>query len=164
MFTALIIGSLFLLAAALLGITGGTGAESYIAQDALLTLTLAGPAAASTTVKSTGLDTGETTRLATQAGNWEFLLTAPAMSAAVLPNGTTMTYAIIAADDVNLSVNPTTLATIITQTGAGGTGAPATSARYRLPTVSQRYVGFAMTSGAGTTTAAGVSATLAAVF
>jgi hypothetical protein len=148
-----------------LGITGGTGAESMNVRDSQLALTLALPAAASSTVTSTGIDTGETTPNAVQTGNYEFLLTAPALTTTILPDTKTMTYNLIAADDVALSVNPTTLvAAAILQTGAGGVGAAKATYRYRLPSVSQRYVGFNVVSGALTTTAVAVSGTLEALF
>lgn len=147
-----------------LGISGGTGAESYNVRDSGLALTLAGPSAASTTVTSTGIDTGETTALAVQPGNLDFLLTAPALSTTILPDTRTMTYNILAADDAALSVNPTTLvAAAIVQTGAGGAGAIKATYRWRMPSVCQRYIGFTMVSGASTTTAAAVSATLEAL-
>jgi hypothetical protein len=149
----------------LLGITGGTGAESYNVQDAQLSVSLALPAAASTTVTSTGIDTGETTALAVQPGNMDFLLTVPALSTTIAPNGDTITYSIMMADDVNMSVNPTALyPSVITQTGAGGVGAGATTYRFRIPSVSQRFIGFKAVSGAGITTAAALSASLYLAF
>lgn len=148
------------------GITGGTGAESYNVQDASASLSLALPNAASTTVNSAaGFDTGETTALAVQPGSFEFLLTAPALSTTILPDTRTMTYSVIAADDAAMSVNVTVLILgLITQTGAGGVGAAAATARYRLPSVCQRYIGLRITSGASTTDASAKTATLNPVF
>jgi hypothetical protein len=163
---ALLFGVALLAAIAIvLGITGGTGAESYNVQDAQVALSLALPAAASSTVTSTGIDTGETTKNAVQLGSYEFLLTAPAVTTTMLPNTDTFTYNILCADDAALSVNVTTLvAAAIVQTGAGSAGAASAAYRYRLPSVSQRYVGFNVVSSAGTATAAAVSATMNAVF
>ena len=166
MFTRLIMSVLAAICFGLsMGITGGTGAESYNVRDAALFVSLAGPAGASLTVTSAGFDTGETTALAVQPGLSEFLLTAPALSTVILPNASTMTYNIVAADDAALTVSPTILvAGAIVQTGAGGVGAAKATYRYRLPSVSQRYIGFTMVSGAAVTTAVGVSATLEMVF
>ncbi len=146
--------------------TGGTGAESYNVQDSQLSASLTLPNAASTTVtQATGFDTGETTALAVQPGNMELLLTAPALTTTMLPDTRTMSYDIIAADNAALSTNLTVLSTgIIVQTGAGGAGAAGTTARYRLPSVCQRYVGFRIRSGASTTDSSTLSATLAMVF
>src|ERR1700744_4814200 len=83
----------------MLGITGGTGTFSYNVADAALSLSLAGPGAASTTVTSTGIDTGETTALATQPGEMELIVSAPALSTTILPDTRTMTYNVVAADD-----------------------------------------------------------------
>ena len=149
------------------GITGGTGAESYNVRDSQLTISLAGPAAASTTVTSAvnNFDSGETTALAVQPGLMEFLLTAPALNATILPNAATMTYQIVAADDAALSVNLTVLLPgAIVQTGAGGVGAALATRRWRMPTVCQRYIGFQITSSVGTTTAVAAIATMESVF
>ena len=147
------------------GITGGTGALANNVRDAQLALSLAGPSAASTTVTSAAIDTGETTANAVQPRAFDLLLTAPALTTTILPDTKTMTYNIIAADDSALSVNVTTLvAGAIVQTGAGGAGAVKATYRYTIPTVCQRYIGFTMVSGANTTTAAGVTATLEALF
>lgn len=148
-----------------LAVTGGTGAESFNVQDSGAAVTLALPSAASTTVTSTGFDLGETTALAVTDGKWEFLLTAPALTTTMLPNGDTMTYNIVAADNAALSTNPTTLvAGAIVQTGAGGVGAALAKYRYRLPSVSQRYIGITIVSGSGVTNSSTLSATLAALF
>jgi microcystin-dependent protein len=166
MFTGILLAACLVaaIAALLLGVTGGTGAESYNLPDANMQLTLAGPAAASSTVvSSAGFDTGETTALAFQSGDFEWQLTAPALSATILPNGDTMTTNIVAADNAAMSTNLTVLASIV-QTGAGGAGAASASIRYRLPSVCQRFIGIQTVSGSGTTTAAGVSATLNALF
>lgn len=131
-----------LVLALVMGVTGGTGAESFNVRDSGAAITLTLPNNASTTVTSTGFDLGETTANAVTSGNWEFLLSAPALSTTILPDTRTMTYNIVAADSADLSTNPTTLvAGAIVQTGAGGAGAAAKTYRYRLPSVSQRYVG-----------------------
>lgn len=148
-----------------LGVTGGTGAESLNVRDSGAAISMVLPSAASTTVTSTGFDTGETTPLAVQPGNFEFLLTAPALSTTILPDTKTMTYSILAADDAAMSVNVTVLVTsAIAQVGAGGVGAAKATCRYRLPSVCQRYIGFKAVSGANTTDASALSGTLEALF
>jgi hypothetical protein len=164
--TIILIAVLLYIAYSVMGITGGTGAESHNVQDSALNLTLALPSAASTTViTNPGIDTGETTALAVQPGDMELLLTAPAVTTTMVPDTKTMTYNIVHADNAAMTTNLNTLvAGAIVQTGAGGAGAALATYRCRLPSVCQRYVGLQIVSGANTTTAAAVSATLNPVF
>lgn len=147
-------------------VTGGTGVESYNLQDDNLQLTLALPAGNATTVTAAaGIDLGETTANAVTPANWELLLAAPAIAATGLPTGATLTYAIIAADNAALSGNVTTLhPSLIVQTGVANAAAAA-KARYKLPSVCQRYIGFTITSSdAATGNLSALSATLTPVF
>jgi hypothetical protein len=64
---------------------------------------------------------------------------APALSTTELPDTKTMTYTIEHDTDPAFGTT-TTLATIGTQTGAGGVGAAAAQYRYRPPETVKRYV------------------------
>ena len=72
-------------------------------------------------VNGTPLDSGSPSRHG--ASTWrrcELVLTAPALTTAQLPDGTTMSYSIVASASASLS-NPVTLAgACIVQTGSGG--------------------------------------------
>ncbi len=137
-------------------------------QDASLTLTLALPSAASTTVTSaTGIDTGVTTGDAIQPGQIEFLLSAPALNTTQLPDTKTVTYNVIVSAASTLGTPTTMLAAVITQTGAGGVGAAAATYRFRLPSslpgTASRYVGFTAVTGSATGDCSASSATLKAL-
>ena len=79
------------------------------------------------------------------------LLSAPALVVGSLPNGSTVTYKIEACASAAFGSGVVVIADgLAVQTGAGGTGAPATTARVRVPSNSPRYIrGSAV--GAGTT-------------
>jgi hypothetical protein len=133
-------------------------------RDASLTLTLALPAASAGTATSASLDMGATTGNGELAGDFEFLLSAPALSSAQAPNGATFTYAIVGSANANLS-SPTPLApALVVQTGAGGAGAAAASQRYRPPSNAPRYIGFTVAPSAGNADASAASATMAMLF
>ena len=142
-------------------------------KDALLTLTRALPAAASTAVTSGSIDLGLTAKgeLATDS---EFELVAPALTTTMAPDTRTMTYALLLSANSDMS-SPTIFdASFIVQTGAGGVGAATVTRRFRLPRspnisgginpASKRYLGFKVTSGASITDSSAVSATLDPVF
>lgn len=126
----------------------------------LTTLALANGAA---TVTSTGIDTGETTALGNVPEKLEFELDAPALTVGQLPNGHTVTYNIIWADSADLQTNPVTyIPGALVQTGAGGTGAAAATFRFKVPSTSERYVGFSATNS-GADNISGSNATLQGV-
>ncbi|QDT39730.1 hypothetical protein [Stratiformator vulcanicus] len=125
--------------------------------DALLKQSKALPADASA-VTSDAIDL-QVTPTGDFLANCEFLLEAPALATGELGDDDTMTYDLVASEAADLS-NPVTLASaLITQTGAGGAGAAAATARYRPPTDVKRYVGFKATNSAAGD-ASGKSATL----
>jgi hypothetical protein len=153
----LAIAACFLIFALVMGLAD---ASSPGLRDASLKLTRALPAS-TTAVTSTAIDTGAATPQAYQPDGLEYLLSAPALSTAQLPDTKTMTYNIIGSANSDLS-SPVTLATsILVQTGAGGAGAAANTARYRPPSNAPRYIGFTITpSASGTGDASGANATL----
>jgi len=135
-------------------------------QDGSLSIALALPAAASTTVTSaTGIDTGVTTADANQPGDVDFLLTAPALNATQLPNTYTVTYAVICSASSNMGTPTTIFPACLVQTGAGGVGAAAATFRFRLPSqlpggTGMRYVGYTATTSASTGNCSAASATM----
>ncbi len=131
-------------------------------KDAALKLTRALPASTSAVTTVLAIDTQN---VGGQEPDVEFLLSAPAVTTAQLPDTKTMTYAVVMSANSDLS-GPTTLyPSVIVQTGAASAGAAAATFRFRLPSNASRYIGFSVTpSGSGTGDASGVSATLEAVF
>jgi len=71
----------------------------------------------------------------------------PAMSAAALPNGETITYALVESSSPALN-SPSNTITLCVQTGAGGAGAPAACGAAR-PTYGNKYFGLKITCSAG---------------
>jgi hypothetical protein len=138
-------------------------------QDASLNQSLALPSAASTTVTSTGIDTGATTADAYQIGGIDYLLTAPALNTTQLPDTKTVTYSILVSAAANMGTPTTLSASVIVQTGAGGVGAASATYRFRLPSqlpggTGIRYVGFKAVTGAATGDCSAASATLQPMF
>lgn len=127
-------------------------------RDANLKVTKALPGSA-TNVTSTSIDTGKTTAAGVQPGDVEFLLSAPALTTAMLGDAATMKYDILTSDSADLSNPVAYITTALTQTGAGGAGAAASTFRFRLPSDAKRYVGFKATNSAAGN-ASTVSATL----
>lgn len=129
-------------------------------RDALLKLSRLLPASTAA-VTSTAIDTGASTGDAFQGGDVEYLLTAPLVTTAQLPDAKLFTYSISCSANADLS-SPTVLITgAIVQTGAGGVGAAAATYRFRLPSNASRYIFFTVTpSASGTGDASGATATL----
>lgn len=122
------------------------------------------PAAASTTVYSTGIDLGHGA-FGDVIAPFELKLTAPAVTTTMAPDTKTITYSIVSAATSDLSSSPTVLiASCIVQTGAGGAGAATSSFTCRLPVDVQRYVGVRIVSGADITDSSAVSATVELLF
>lgn len=132
--------------------------------DALLKHAKALPAAASTSVTTEAIDTGKSTQLGSQPGSVEFILSAPALTATMLPDGKTMTYILEQDDDPDFGSAATLNVGSLVQTGASGTGAAATSLRFRLPSTAKRYVRAKATAGADVTDSSAVSMALSARF
>jgi hypothetical protein len=127
-------------------------------------LTRALPNGAATVYSTPGIDLGISTQQGVAPGSVEFLLSAPAMNATQMPDAKTMIYSILV-DTVNPvdGSSSVQMASVITQTGAGGVGCAAATYRFRLPTAmvlaSATIVGFkAVGSASGDATTA--SATL----
>ena len=85
-----------------------------------------------------GFDLGLTTR-SDFVAPLELLLTAPALATGVMGDGKTMIYTVETDDNSNFS-SATNLGTILTQTGAGGAGCAAATARWKPPTNVERYI------------------------
>lgn len=127
-------------------------------RDELLKAERALPAAASSTVDGAAIDLGHGSR-GDFLANAELKVTAPAVTATMVPDTRTMTYSVIHSDNADLS-NPAVLySSVIVQTGAGGAGAAEASATVRLPVDVKRYVGVRVTSGPSTTDSSAVKAT-----
>jgi hypothetical protein len=158
-----LLASLLALAPLAMSFSGGPSLR-----DALLKATRALPAAASSTVaQATGFDL-----MVSAAGDvlaqMELLVSAPAVNTTMAPDTRTFTYNIIASASSNLGTPTIISQNLIVQTGAGGAGAAAATARYRIPTDlgarGFRYVGLQIVSGASTTDASAVSATAELLF
>jgi hypothetical protein len=137
-------------------------AVSPAVKDALLKVTTALPNGAAT-VYSTGIDTG-VTPAGTHQGDYEWVLTAPAMNATEMPDSKTMTYSILTDTVAPIDASSTVLMpSVIVQTGASGAGCAAATYRFKLPSNAGRIVGVrAVGSASGNATTA--SLTLEPVF
>lgn len=93
----------------------------------------------------------------------ELLIEAPALGATPLPNAKTMTFSVEHDTDPAFGTAVVLADKVIVQTGAGGVGDGAETARFRLPTNVNRYVRVKATgSGAGDASAS--SFTVSVVF
>lgn len=135
----------------------------YAVKDALVKNTRALPASASATVDGAAIDLGHSGK-GDFVQKCEFKLSAPAVNATMAPDTRTFTYSIIHSDNADLSSPAVLYSSVIVQTGAGGAGAAAAEATVRLPVDVKRYVGVRIVSGASTTNASAVSATLEGLF
>jgi len=131
---------------------------SHLQEDALLNVSRALPAAASTAVNSASIDLGHAGTNGRLHADCEFLVSAPAVNTTMAPDTRTFTYKIQHSDDDSTFVD--IASGVIVQTGAGGAGAAAASFRWRAPSNVKRYVRLVVTSGASTADASSVSATL----
>jgi hypothetical protein len=92
----------------------------------------------------------------------ELLITAPALTVTQLPNSATVTYSIEhSADNSSWS---TLQASVLVQTGAGGAGAAAATARYRPPTNVKRYIRLKATTATSPGDCSGVNGQLDMLF
>lgn len=132
---------------------------AFLVKDAQLKKTRALPASASATVDGAGIDLGH-------GGFGDFLadaelkISAPAVTTTMAPDTRTFTYSVIHSDSANLGTPAIIHNSVIVQAGAGGAGAAAAEAIVRLPVDVKRYVGLRIVSGASTTDASAVAATL----
>lgn len=131
-------------------------------KDANLIKTKALPNGA-TTVYSDPLDIGRKTSAGNALAEVELLIEAPALSTTELPDGQTMKYNVQACALSDFSSGAYYVAKeVLVQTGAGGAGAAAASARFRLPSDCVRYVRVAAVNS-GTGNASGKSMTVSVV-
>lgn len=115
-------------------------------KDALKKVTKALPNGAAA-VTSDSIDTENTTR-GEQLANFEFLLSAPALTTSQQPDSKTLIYDILGSANSDLSAPSVTVTAVLTQTGAGGAGAAAATKRFRPASNGPRYWGFKATGSA----------------
>jgi hypothetical protein len=93
----------------------------------------------------------------------ELLISAPALTTTELPDTKTMKYD-LQMDTVSNFASPTTIAKeLIVQTGAGGVGAAAATARVKIPTPCEQYIR-AVATNDGTGDASGSDVTFSLLF
>jgi hypothetical protein len=112
----------------------GTG---FLLKDALLRTEHALPNGAATT-NGTGIDLANSTR-GEFVAECEAVVTAPALTTTQLGDGQTIAYHLYHDTAVGFGTE-TLIATLGTQTGAGGAGAAAAEYRLRLPSTVKRYL------------------------
>lgn len=106
------------------------------------------PAAASTTVVTTGIDLGAlTSGASSRPDGLELVAKIPALDATALPDTKTLTVTIEASDDVAFGSGVDVLVTKVF-TGAGGVGAAADEARAAINSFTKRYVRAKAVTGA----------------
>jgi hypothetical protein len=107
-------------------------------RDASLNLTKALPNGAAATA-SDGIDT-QASANAHQLADLEFVVNAPALGATPLPDAKTMIYSVEMDHDSAFGSATVLIPELMRQTGAGGGGAAAKEARFRLPSNAERYI------------------------
>jgi len=136
--------------------------DNYQIRDATLIKTKALPNGAAA-VNSDGLDVGLRGARGALLEDCELEIVAPILTTTELPDTKTMTYKVVCDADVAFG-SPKTLGDgVLVQLGAGGTGAAAATARFRLPTDCEQYVRVTATNS-GTGNASGKSMTVALKF
>lgn len=130
-------------------------------RDASLIKTIALPAAASTTVVTAAIDTGERTTRGQLPHGVEVILEIPALSATIIPDTRTATLYLEMHSTTGFAT-PDVIRSVVL-TGAGGAGVSATQIRATLPEDSPRYVRGRVVFGASTTDGSAISATLALI-
>lgn len=132
-------------------------------KDALARVTRTLPSGAASVTSLASIGPFGKTQWGSAVALVDLLLTAPAMNTTQMPDAKTMTYDIISSDNADLS-SPTVIAPgVIVQTGAGGAGCAAATARWRPSADSKAYIGLKAT-GSAAGDATGASATLEALF
>jgi len=118
----------------------------YRVADAELKETKALPNGAATVATDT-FDLGHGDR-GDVPGNFELKISAPALATADLGDGDTMTYSVQHGDKADGSDAADLLPSVIVQTGADASGAPAATQQVRLPVDTKRYVRVTATNSA----------------
>jgi hypothetical protein len=125
----------------------------YAVQDAALSETKALSNGAGA-VNSAGFDLGALTYLGSRLAAMQGKITLPVLTTVQLPNGETMTAKVQHADASDFSDATTLYDAVAVQTGAGGAGAAAKTAKYVIPPQAKRYVRVVATkTGTGDCTA-----------
>jgi len=114
-------------------------------------------------VQTAGMDLGALSGRGARLEEFELLITAPALTTAELPDTKTMKYDVQCDGDVNFGSPKTIAKEVLVQTGAGGAGAAAATARFRLPSDVEQYVRVQATNS-GTGDASGKSMTAELLF
>jgi hypothetical protein len=97
-------------------------------------------------VVTNSIDLGAVGNRGARMGDFEILISAPAVGN--LTDAATVKYQ-VECDTISNMGSPTVLAKeVIVQTGAGGAGATAATARFRIPSDCQRYVAVRATNSA----------------
>lgn len=105
-------------------------------------------------VNSAGLDLGALSYLGARLAAMQGSIALPALTTTELPNGETMTAKVQHADASDFSDATTLYDAVAVQTGAGGAGAAAKTAKYVIPPQCKRYVRVVATkTGTGNCTA-----------
>lgn len=112
--------------------------KPYRFKDAKLTKSKALPGSA-TSVNTDGIDLELTSRSHLVA-DFELTISAPALTTSELADTKTMKYDVECDSDSGFGSPRVIAKEVIVQTGAGGAGAAAKTARFRLPTDCERYV------------------------
>ena len=128
-------------------------------RDALKRVTKALPnGAAAVTTDAIDLEKGAN---GDHVAGCELLIEAPALTVGELANAATVKYDVVTSDNADLSAPTVVAKEVLTQTGADGAGAAASSVRFAFPTNVKRYVGVKATnSGAGNQSGKSVVASL----
>jgi len=101
-------------------------------------------------VNGDGFDLGALSDRGARLENVELLITAPALDTADLPDTKTMTYKVQHDTASDFGTAATLADAVLVQTGAGGAGDDAATARFRFPADCNRYVRVVATnSGTG---------------
>lgn len=130
-------------------------------RDAKLIETKALPAAAET-IYTDGIDLGlMSARGAFLPKNCEVSISTPALTTGELPDAQTLIFDVQCDADILFGTPRTLAKEVLLVTGAGGVGAAAAAARFRLPTDVEQYLRVAATkSGVGSAAAKEVTAEL----
>jgi len=116
-------------------------------KDANHVTTKALPNGAST-VYSSGFDLGLYGSRGARMEEVELQISAPALATGDLGDTETMKYDVQCDADVNFGSPKTLAKEVIVQTGAGGAGAAAATARFKIPTDCEQYIRVAATNSA----------------
>lgn len=108
-------------------------------RDASLVKTKALPTGAAA-VSTVAFDLGALTGRGIRDYICDLLIEAPLLAVGELANASTMIYSIECDTDAAFGSATTLVAAAITQTGAGGVGAAAAEARFRVPMDCERYL------------------------